>query len=136
MMDTEGKSSPGCVLIVDDEEILRKVSSETLTRIGYRVLTAADGLEAVKLFGECAEEIDIVVLDMIMPRMNGVDCLECLRGIDPNIPVVLCSGYIVDAMDAEKSKFTTFLKKPYRAVKLRKIVEETLASCDRERNRG
>ncbi len=135
-MDTEGKSRPGCVLIVDDEEILRKVSGETLTRIGYRVLTAADGLEAVKLFSERAEEIDIVILDMIMPRMNGVDCLECLRGIDPNIPVVLCSGYIANAMDAEKRKFTTFLKKPYRAVKLHKIVEETLASCGRERKRS
>ena len=136
MADIDGKASPGCVLIVDDEELLRKVSCETLTRIGYRVLTAVDGLEAVRLFGECAEEIDIVILDMLMPRMNGVDCLKRLRGIDPNIPVVLCSGYIAVAMDAEKSKFTTFLKKPYRAVKLRKKVEETLASCDRERKRS
>ena len=136
MMDTEGKSSPGCVLIVDDEEILRKVSSETLTRIGYRVLTAVDGLEAVRLFGECAEEIDIVILDMVMPRMNGVDCLQRLRGIDPEVPVVLCSGYIADAMDAEQGNFTTFLKKPYRAVKLRKIIEETLASCGRKRKRS
>ena len=136
MMNIDGKSSPGCVLIVDDEEILRKVSGETLTRIGYRVLTAADGVEAVKLFGECAEEVDIVILDMIMPRMNGIDCLERLRDIVPEVPVILCSGYIADALDAEKSKFTTFLKKPYRAVKLRKIVEETLAGCGRKRKRS
>ena len=80
MTDIEGRSSPGCVLIVDDEEILRKVCSETLTRLGYRVLTAVDGVEAAELFGECAGEIDIVLLDMLMPRMNGVDCLERLSG--------------------------------------------------------
>ena len=88
----------GCVLVVDDEPQVRAIATRTLRRCGYRTLEAANGLEAVKLYGERQAEIDLVVLDMIMPRMGGKRCLERLRELNPAVKVICITGFTTDGL--------------------------------------
>lgn len=80
-------------LIVDDEESVRGMSQVLLERMGFSVLTAADGVEAVELFGSRSDEITLVLLDITMPRLNGEDAFWELRKIREDIPILLLSGY-------------------------------------------
>jgi CheY-like chemotaxis protein len=86
----------GTVLVVDDEPQVLSMITRFLGRCGYRTLTAANGLEAIEAFRERHPEIDVVVLDMIMPRMGGRKCLAALREIDPRAKVVCVSGFTAD----------------------------------------
>jgi CheY-like chemotaxis protein len=81
------------VLLVDDEEIIRLVGRRMLEKHGFRVLTAEDGSDGVRVFQAQHEEIDAVVLDLSMPRMDGHECLRRIREISSDVPVLLCSGY-------------------------------------------
>ena len=81
------------ILVVDDEPVLRRVCARLLSRLGYRVLEAPGGEEALELFKEKGPEIDLVLLDLIMPGLNGIQTLERLRQLDPIVRVLLCSGY-------------------------------------------
>ncbi|MEW5792217.1 MAG: response regulator [Pseudomonadota bacterium] len=84
---------PHTILFVDDEEILRALGQRILERLGYRVILAADGIEAVRIFQEHMEEIDLVILDLSMPRKGGEDTYHEISQIRPDIKVILCSGY-------------------------------------------
>src|SRR5262249_7505126 len=81
------------ILVVDDEEIVRRTASVTLDTHGYRVFLAANGQEAVDLFAGMADEISLVLLDLTMPVMSGEATLRRLRAIRPDVPVILSSGY-------------------------------------------
>ena len=70
------------ILLVDDEEVMRETGVALLTACGYRVLTASDGAEAIGVFNKNVESIDLVILDMIMPVMNGRDCFFSLKKIN------------------------------------------------------
>ncbi len=83
----------GTVLLVDDEEMVQEVGRDMLEELGFRVLTADDGIEAVSRFREHREEIVCIILDMNMPRMGGDEAFHELRQIDSTIPVILCSGF-------------------------------------------
>ncbi len=106
----------GTVLLVDDEEILRDMAATMLTRLGYTVLAAKDGVEAVEIFTQHQEEIRCVVSDLTMPRMNGWQTLTALRRLSPGIPVILSSGY--DEAQAllgdHPERPQVFLHKPYQ----------------------
>jgi PAS domain S-box-containing protein len=86
-------SLSGTVLLADDEETVRAVSSRMLRRMGLEVMTASDGQEAVELFARHRKRIDGVLLDLTMPQMDGVQAFEQLRRIDPEVRVLLASGY-------------------------------------------
>ena len=104
----------GVVLLVDDEESLRAVARRMLERAGFRVLEAATGEEAVALRGRHAGTIDLVVLDLTMPGMSGVDALREIRAADPDVAVIVASGY--DARDSVvhlRAPGVHFLPKPY-----------------------
>jgi len=105
----------GCILVVDDEEIVRVFAASTLTENGYKVFSASDGTEALALYKSRADEIDMVLLDMLMPGMDGGQTLEALRGIDPEVRVLLTSGYSeTDTISRVQGKTQTqFLQKPY-----------------------
>ena len=122
---THGK---GLILLVDDEKEVRTVIREFLEQAGYEVLTAADGVEAVKIFEEAADEITLVLLDVKMPRMDGEEAFGIMRGIRPDIRVVLSSGYgEQDAMQRFKGKgITGFVQKPYHAKALLVRLQEIL----------
>ncbi|MEZ4265948.1 MAG: PAS domain-containing protein [Myxococcota bacterium] len=112
------------VLVVDDEETVRDLASQVLLSGAYEVLTAVDGVSAVELYRTSAEPIDLVVLDLTMPRMSGEETFQALRALDPKVRVVLSSGY--NQHDAS-SRFggkglVGFLQKPYRARDLLDVV--------------
>src|SRR4029079_17331286 len=87
------RKATGTVLIVDDEEPIRSFARRALERAGYRVLDASDGAKAMGLFRAHAGEIGVVILDLTMPVMDGRQVLGQLRAIDPDVSVVLSSGF-------------------------------------------
>ena len=120
--------SDGTVLLVDDEEIVRTPASGILSRLGFRVLTASDGREAVETYRERPDQIDLVLLDLTMPRMNGEVAFRELRRIDPNVRVILSSGY--SEQDATRrfvgKGLAGFVQKPYEMSKIREALHKAL----------
>ena len=86
-------SGSGLVLVVEDEAMLRQLATTALTHLGYRALTASDGVEGVDLFRTHHHELAGVLLDLKMPRKSGRETFTEMRAIDANVPVLLCSGY-------------------------------------------
>jgi two-component system cell cycle sensor histidine kinase/response regulator CckA len=108
-----------CILVVDDEPMVRNAASTALTAAGYDILTACDGVEALECYRKHRKHIDGVLLDLSMPKMGGLEALARLREIDPDVRVLLCSGYIqTDPTDAELRIGAPFLPKPYRLAQL------------------
>ena len=114
----------GTVLLVDDEEILRNVGADILELIGFTVVTAANGREALEIYNQRQSEINLVMLDLIMPVMGGIDAFHELRKISSTIPVVICSGYGVEEIENSiaHDDNTRFIKKPYRPEQLRSVL--------------
>lgn len=110
----------GTVLVVDDEEMVRQVAKAILESVGFQVKTAENGEEAIDVFRQSTGEIDLVLMDMTMPHMNGEEAFARLREIDPGVRVVMASGYSAhDATTHITSKnLAGFIQKPYRAAEL------------------
>jgi CheY-like chemotaxis protein len=111
---TEMKGS-GTVLLVEDNALVRDVATSMLTNLGFSVLEAKDGVEAVDMFGQRRDEIECVLCDLTMPRMNGWETLTALRKLASDIPVILVSGYDeAQVMAGEHTELPqVFLSKPY-----------------------
>ena len=102
------------VLLVEDEDALRRSVTRMLQHLGHRVFSAADGVEAVDLFRRHIAEVDLVILDVSMPRQSGAQTFEALRAISPTIKVLLSSGYHGDHLEpALRASVDGFLPKPY-----------------------
>ena len=116
------------ILLAEDEQRVRAMTAITLESLGYRVLQAASGEEAMRLAEEAREKIDLLMTDVVMPGMNGRDLADALRARDPGLKVLFQSGYTGDvvvrhdSLHAEKA----FLQKPYRLDALAKKVREVL----------
>jgi two-component system cell cycle sensor histidine kinase/response regulator CckA len=107
------------VLVVDDEAAVRRFAVRVLQRDGYDVLEASDGAEAIELLRSGKLPISIIVSDIVMPRMNGVELMQAVAGSHSNIPVVLMSGYATAAL-SELGIATpcSILPKPFPAERL------------------
>jgi PAS domain S-box-containing protein len=118
------------VLVVEDEETVRTMAATMLTRLGYTVLTAKDGAEAVEVFRQRQEEIRCVLCDLTMPRLNGWETLTALRQLEPDIPVILASGYDqAQVMSGDHPDWPqVFLSKPYNLKGLSEAICEALVS--------
>ena len=92
LTDTSPRSQAH-VLVVDDEPVVRRFATRVLADAGYSVATAVDGAEALVLVRERGEPVRVVVSDIIMPRLNGVQLLEALSVSHPRLPIILMSGY-------------------------------------------
>jgi CheY-like chemotaxis protein len=105
----------GTVMLVEDDEMMRKMAATMLTRLGFTVLAAKDGVEAVELFQQHQDEIRCVLCDLTMPRMGGSETLAAVRAIRTGIPVVLASGYDEARVMAgdHPERPQAFLGKPY-----------------------
>ena len=110
----------GTVLLVEDEEMLREMAATMLTRMGYKVRTAKDGVEALEIFKNHLNEIRVVVSDLSMPRMGGWETLTALRQIRPDVPAVLASGHDESTVLAgdHPERPQVFLHKPYQMSEL------------------
>ncbi len=107
------------ILVADDEPDLRHLVEEGLTDLGYQVRCAVDGHEAVEIFRRDHADLAAVILDMVMPRLNGREALAAMRGIDPHVPIVLCSGYSEPLGDGSSGPAPdAFVAKPYRFTEL------------------
>jgi two-component system, cell cycle sensor histidine kinase and response regulator CckA len=114
----------GTILLVEDEELVRKVGKTALTSLGFAVLLAKDGVEAVEVFRQHEGEVLCVLCDLTMPRMNGWQTLAALRKLAPGLPVILASGYdkaYVMAGDHPELP-QAFLSKPYKLQELRNAI--------------
>ena len=117
------------VLVVDDEETVRNIACRVLEREGCRTLSAADGREALRVFEAHADDIDLVLLDLTMPYLDGSEVFRAVRGIRPELPVILTSGYNEqDTMARFAGKgLAGFLQKPWTARELIRLASATLA---------
>ncbi len=118
----------GTVLVVDDEPLVLAFVERALKKLGYEALTSDTGSQALEIFAFRAREIDGVILDMVMPEMSGLETLEKLREIDPQVKVLFSSGYSMGKVGREAVQMgaADFLAKPYTVEKLssalRKII--------------
>jgi CheY-like chemotaxis protein len=121
--------SPG-ILVVDDEDSIVQITKQILIRRNYNVLTAVDGIEAIDIFRIHTGEIDLVILDLTMPIMDGADVYRELKAIRPDIPIVLTSGLnceeTIEAFGV--SDYAGVLQKPVQMTTLLDTVQGILGS--------
>src|SRR5690606_27735789 len=116
----------GTVLVADDEDAVRDVTSRMLQRLGFRTRTAADGQPALEAVRQSPEAWALLLLDMTMPGPSGLEVLEALRVVRPDLPVVLCSGHSAP-LSIEKHG-VTWLQKPFRLDDLVRAVQRALGT--------
>lgn len=121
-------SGSGTILIVDDEEIVRNILERILNSLGYRTVTATNGVEATEYYAQHAQDVDLVILDMIMPKMGGRECYQKLKMINPRIKAILSTGYGLDgkAQALLDDGVQGFVQKPYRVDLISKAVANVL----------
>jgi CheY-like chemotaxis protein len=120
----------GTVLVVDDEALVRQATRRTLEQLGYAVLEAGDGLEALDVFEAESSRIDVVLLDAVMPRLSGQRAMARLRELAPSLPIVVSSGRL-GADDAEGVMIggaNALLYKPFTAGQLSEAIASVLES--------
>ncbi len=125
-VEGERAEQRGVVLVVDDEETIRRIAKSALEGHGYRVLTAANGREALEVFRDKPKSINAIVLDLTMPVMGGREVLPAIRAIRDDVPVVLISGYSENQMRPllASDRLTGFLQKPFTSGQLREKIDE------------
>ena len=124
----EAGSSGGTILLVDDDEVLIELNREILETAGYRVLAACSGREALEMYRTWEGDIDLVMLDMIMPGMGGAETFRELQKIDPDVSVIIISGY---SLPDEVRKLLDqgckgFLQKPFPIPELFKTIRQVI----------
>lgn len=125
MEDLPPGKTKGLVLVVDDEESVRLLCARMVERLGYTVITAVDGLDAVAVFREHAEELAAVLMDLSMPKMDGVAAHQAMVAIRPDARIILCSGFSKqDATERFIERgLAGFIQKPYDLKALRQVLE-------------
>ncbi len=126
--DTVAASSTVNILVIDDEEFIRDMVEEMLTDAGYTVATAMNGRKGLEYYQSNHQSIDVIILDVVMPEMNGYDCFKELKKIDPQVRVIVSSGY---SIDSEASKILSegaleFIQKPYSRENFITVIEQAL----------
>ena len=124
----EDLTGSGVILLVDDEEVVRRSAAAMLARLGYTILEAANGPEAIEVFQGNLTRIMLVILDLSMPVIGGEESLKRLKSIKPDVPVLLSSGYS-ETEAARRFRSTgaaSFLQKPYTAQHLAELVKAAL----------
>jgi CheY-like chemotaxis protein len=114
------------ILVVDDQELIRDLLKNWLQAQGHEVLVASNGPEALKVFAERGPELNLIVLDVTMPKMSGLEVLEQIRTTNTTLPVVLSSGYLKQqaAPDLDRLGCSGFLQKPFHLEELENILAD------------
>jgi two-component system, cell cycle sensor histidine kinase and response regulator CckA len=116
------------IMLVDDEAFILDIGKQFLEVLGYTVVTALSGLEALEIYGQEFEKIDLVILDMIMPAMDGGETIQRIKSINSEARIILSSGYSIDGKAAEimKRGCTGFIQKPYGLTELSETIRKAL----------
>lgn len=124
------KNCSGTVLVIDDEESIRKIACLLLEDMGYSVVTAVDGKHGLEVFREHQQELVGIILDMTMPHMSGEACFHALRKISPYVQVILSSGYSEEDVTSgfQDKGLNGFIQKPYQTEHFQKVVAESFHS--------
>jgi PAS domain S-box-containing protein len=131
---TLGQLKPGLegnetILLVDDEPMVRDLGTEILRGYGYQVVEAADGVEALEIFNHKRAEIDLVILDLLMPKLSGKETLERLRQLDSTLKILICSGYGTREPESQLlagDRQTPLVHKPFKPEELVYAVRKIL----------
>ncbi|MFP4354783.1 MAG: response regulator [Phycisphaerae bacterium] len=130
MQDSASDSDrPGrTVLIVDDNESVRKVAARMLSKLGYLPCQAGTGRDAIDLFDSADQKVDLALVDLTMPDMDGLEICWHLRSRQPKLPVVLCSGYAMEQVQEKMRNETRmqFCPKPFTIETLRSSLDSVL----------
>jgi len=119
----------GTILLIDDEQMIIKVGEELLQELGYKVLTAESGQDAIKLYKKNVDKIDLVIMDMIMPGMGGGETFDHLKEIKSDIKVLLSSGYSINGQASEilERGCDGFIQKPFNINQLSEKIQGIIA---------
>src|SRR5205807_9569459 len=118
--------SLGTVLLVEDEEGIREVTAMLLSHLNYSVICAACGADAIEKFRKYQGSINVLLTDVVMPGMNGLKLAQTLGAMDPELKIIIMSGY--SGEDCEQEHAVPFLQKPFTKEKLAKILSEIMES--------
>jgi len=114
------------ILVVDDEEFLRSILVDLLVELGHSVIQASDGSEALKIYMEHKDEIDLVILDVIMPSMSGVEVLREIKKLNEDVKIILTSGFLpekeMESLSATE-KNVKYIPKPYRLGEIERAIK-------------
>lgn len=122
----------GTVLVADDEDSIREIATGLLSKAGFSVISAKNGLEAVDLFAEHADELTLLLVDLNMPQLNGIEAVLRIRHINPKVPVLFMSGFArKQVMERfENQPHTGFLKKPFLGNELLSAIRSIMQAED------
>jgi signal transduction histidine kinase/CheY-like chemotaxis protein/predicted hydrocarbon binding protein len=120
----------GTILVVDDDAGIQSLARRALSNKGYRVITASNGVEGVGLFDQYASQVSLIVMDLTMPQMSGIEALKRIRATGSRVPVLLSSGYNIDPAGVEAQHFNGFLEKPYDINELIEAVDRAISSAE------
>lgn len=118
------------VLLIEDEDFIRSVCKQMLEKFGYRVVTARDGDSGLRYFRDEWERTDIVLLDLIMPGMSGKECLKELLKINPDVPVIIATGYSPDGQTIQmlEDGASGFVHKPYEIQEMLRVIQGVMGA--------
>ncbi|HEY9747905.1 MAG TPA: response regulator, partial [Allocoleopsis sp.] len=118
------------ILVVDDEAAIREITKTSLEAFGYRVITAQDGIDAIALYAKHKEDISLVLVDMMMPSMDGPTTVRTLQKINPQLKTIAMSGLVSSdkLIAAANIGIQTFLNKPFTAKELLQTLHQVLHS--------
>jgi len=116
------------ILFVDDEKSIVNIIGQMFERLGYKVETKQNPVEALKLFQSKPDEFDLVITDMTMPQMTGVKLSEKLKDVRPEIPVIICTGHssLIDEEKAKKLGISAYVMKPIVMSDIAKTIRKVL----------
>ncbi len=112
------------ILVVDDDDLVRLSVTAILAATGYEVVEAKDGLEALQLHKKLGSKIVLVIMDILMPRLDGISAAQMIKEIDPSAKVILMSGYSEQL--PSDAKVDAFLPKPFRSKELLRTIQQVL----------
>jgi CheY-like chemotaxis protein len=115
------------IMVVDDEDVIRNMVKDFLTDKGYEVILASDGAEAIERFQQACGQVDLALLDMMLPGIGGMEVFKELRQVNPRIKAILSSGYNQDILEDDLDEnAVSFLQKPFRITELIQKIEELM----------
>lgn len=125
---TKTHQGQGQILLVDDHSMIRDVTSQMLSNLGYTVITAENGVKALEYYQDHALDVDLIILDMIMPKMSALECFQRFKRINPHVRVILSTGYVNNNRVQEilNEGMSGFVQKPYHLHELSKVVADAL----------